>query len=65
MCMNRKNIKRRMKSAGIYVRKSTNHKRFSTRKQMVIMREFAKKKGFEIVKQFSDEGKIQTGSRAA
>jgi hypothetical protein len=32
---------------------------------MVMTREFAKQKGFEIVKQFSDGGKIQTGSSAA
>jgi len=62
--MSRKRTERRMKSAAIYVRKSTNHKRFSIRKQMVIMHAFAKQKGFEIVGQFSDEGKIQTRSRA-
>jgi DNA invertase Pin-like site-specific DNA recombinase len=62
--MNRKKAKRRLKSAFIYVRKSTNHKRCSTSKQMVAIREFAKRRGFEIVKQFSDEGEIQTGSHA-
>jgi hypothetical protein len=62
--MNRKKTERRKKSAAIYVRQPTNHKRFSTRKQMVVIHEFAKRKGFEIVKQFSDGSKIQTGSRA-
>ncbi len=64
-CMSRKKTERRKKSAAIYVRQSTNHKRSSTRQQMVMTREFAKQKGFEIVKQFSDGGKIQTGSSAA
>jgi len=54
----------RKKSAAIYVRKSTNHKQCSTSKQMAAIRKFAKQKGFEIVGQFSDEGKIQTRSRA-
>ena len=35
MCMNRKNIKRRMKSAAIYVRKSTKHQQCTTSNQMV------------------------------
>jgi hypothetical protein len=32
---------------------------------MVAIRKFAKLKGLEVVKKFSDEGKIHTGIRAA
>jgi DNA invertase Pin-like site-specific DNA recombinase len=62
--MNRKNIKRRMKSAVAYVRISAEHQQCSASNQMRAIRKSAKRRGFEIVKQFSDGSKIQTGSRA-
>ena len=43
--------------AAVYVRMSTEHQQYSTSNQMDVIREFAKKRGLEIVKEFSDDGK--------
>jgi DNA invertase Pin-like site-specific DNA recombinase len=40
-----------------YVRMSTEHQQYSTSNQMDVIREFAKRRGLEIVKEYSDEGK--------
>lgn len=43
--------------AAAYVRMSTEHQQYSTSNQMDVIREYAKRRGFEIVKIYSDEGK--------
>ena len=48
-----------MKSAAIYVRKSTKHQQCSTSKQMRAIREFAKRRGLEIVKQFGRTNRVE------
>jgi DNA invertase Pin-like site-specific DNA recombinase len=44
-------------SAAAYVRMSTEHQQYSTSNQMDVIREYAKRRGLEIIKQYSDEGK--------
>jgi hypothetical protein len=58
--MSRKNIERRLNRAASYVRVSSNHQRGSTRKQMGVIRKYAKRRGLKIVKQYADADKIQT-----
>src|SRR5467141_3040201 len=43
--------------AAAYVRMSTEHQQYSTSNQMDVIRDFAKRRGLEIVKEYSDEGK--------
>jgi DNA invertase Pin-like site-specific DNA recombinase len=43
--------------AAAYVRMSTDHQQYSTSNQMDFIREDARRRGIEIVKMFSDEGK--------
>jgi DNA invertase Pin-like site-specific DNA recombinase len=43
--------------AAVYVRMSTEHQQYSTNNQMDVIREYAKRRGLEIVKEYSDEGK--------
>jgi DNA invertase Pin-like site-specific DNA recombinase len=43
--------------AAVYVRMSTEHQQYSTSNQMDVIREYAKKHGFTIVKEYSDQGK--------
>ena len=43
--------------AAEYVRMSTEHQQYSTRNQNDKIREYAKQRGFEIVKTYADEGK--------
>jgi DNA invertase Pin-like site-specific DNA recombinase len=45
------------KFAAAYVRMSTEHQQYSTSNQMDVIREFAQRRGMEIVKEYSDEGK--------
>ena len=45
------------KCAAVYVRMSTEHQQYSTSNQMDVIREYAKKQGFTIVKEYSDQGK--------
>src|SRR5437588_3067718 len=47
----------RLNLAATYVRMSTEHQQYSTSNQMDAIREYAKKRGLEIVKEYSDEGK--------
>ena len=44
-------------NAAAYVRMSTEHQQYSTSNQMDVIREYAKRRGREIVKEYSDEGK--------
>src|ERR1700674_4735783 len=44
-------------SAAAYVRMSTEHQQYSTSNQMDVIREYAKRRGMQIVKEYSDEGK--------
>src|SRR5436309_119623 len=43
--------------AAAYVRMSTEHQQYSTSNQMDVIREYAKRRELEIVKEYSDEGK--------
>src|SRR2546425_5594148 len=43
--------------AAAYVRMSTEHQQYSTSNQMDVIREYAKRRGLEIVQEYSDEGK--------
>ena len=43
--------------AAAYVRMSTEHQQYSTSNQMDVVRDYAKHRGLEIVKVYSDEGK--------
>jgi DNA invertase Pin-like site-specific DNA recombinase len=47
----------RANRAAAYVRMSTEHQQYSTSNQMDVIREYAKRRGLEIVKEYSDEGK--------
>jgi DNA invertase Pin-like site-specific DNA recombinase len=44
-------------NAAAYVRMSTEHQQYSTSNQMDVIREYAKRRGMQIVKEYSDEGK--------
>lgn len=43
--------------AAMYVRMSTEHQRYSTDNQIAVIQKYAEKHGFEIVRQYADEGK--------
>jgi DNA invertase Pin-like site-specific DNA recombinase len=55
--MAKDNPERVPNSAAVYVRMSTEHQQYSTSNQMDAIRDFAKCRGLEIVKEYSDEGK--------
>jgi DNA invertase Pin-like site-specific DNA recombinase len=55
--MSRKDNERWLNCAAVYVRMSTEHQQYSTNNQMDVIREYAKRRGFKIVKEYSDEGK--------
>src|SRR5438309_5426475 len=55
--MSRKDKDLWLNCAAVYVRMSTEHQQYSTSNQMDVIREFAKRRGLEIVKEYSDEGK--------
>src|SRR4051812_7671191 len=44
-------------SAAVYVRMSTEHQQYSTSNQVDVIREYAKHRGLQIVREYSDEGK--------
>jgi DNA invertase Pin-like site-specific DNA recombinase len=44
-------------SAAAYVRMSTEHQQYSTSNQMDVIRDYAKRREMQIVKEYSDEGK--------
>jgi DNA invertase Pin-like site-specific DNA recombinase len=43
--------------AAAYVRMSTEHQQYSTSNQMDVIRDYAKRRGLEIAREYSDEGK--------
>lgn len=43
--------------AATYVRMSTEHQQYSTSNQLDVIKEYAKRRGWEIVQEYSDEGK--------
>jgi DNA invertase Pin-like site-specific DNA recombinase len=43
--------------AACYVRMSTEHQQYSTNNQMDLIRDYARRRGFDLVKIYSDEGK--------
>ncbi len=43
--------------AAQYVRMSTEHQQYSTANQDDVIREYARRRGFEIVRTYADEGK--------
>jgi DNA invertase Pin-like site-specific DNA recombinase len=55
--MPKQNPERVPNSAAVYVRMSTEHQQYSTSNQMDVIREYAKRRGLDIVKEYSDEGK--------
>ena len=55
--MSRADTERRQNRAAVYVRMSTEHQQYSTSNQMDAIREYAKQRGLEIAKEYSDEGK--------
>ena len=55
--MSREGIERAPNLAAAYVRMSTEHQQYSTSNQMDAIREYANRRGLEIVKIYSDEGK--------
>src|SRR5437016_7338074 len=55
--MNKRDTERAPNLASVYVRMSTEHQQYSTSNQMDMIREYAKRRGLEIVKEYSDDGK--------
>ena len=55
--MSRKEAEKWLNCAAVYVRMSTEHQQYSTSNQMDTIREYAKKRGLQIVIEYSDEGK--------
>jgi DNA invertase Pin-like site-specific DNA recombinase len=55
--MNRGDREKCQNRAAAYVRMSTEHQQYSTNNQMDVIKEYAKRRGLEIVKEYSDEGK--------
>ena len=55
--MSRKEPEPPSNRSAAYVRMSTEHQQYSTSNQMDAIREYAKRRGFEIVKEYSDAGK--------
>src|SRR5256885_7322376 len=55
--MNKKDKESSRNYAAAYVRMSTEHQQYSTSNQMDVIREYAKRRDLEIVKDYSDEGK--------
>jgi DNA invertase Pin-like site-specific DNA recombinase len=55
--MNKNRVERLPNVAAAYVRMSTEHQQYSTSNQMDVIREYAMRRGAQIVKEYSDEGK--------
>lgn len=53
----RRRSERWLNRAAVYVRMSTEHQQYSTSNQMDVIREYAKRRGLELVMEYSDEGK--------
>ena len=61
--MSRGDTTRWANRAAVYVRMSTEHQQYSTSNQMDVIREYAKRHGFEIVREHSDEGEGGSGTK--
>lgn len=55
--MSQNEADRHSQRAAAYVRMSTEHQQYSTSNQMDVIRDYARRRGFEIVKEYSDAGK--------
>lgn len=55
--MNREQSDSGPKLAAVYVRMSTEHQQYSTSNQMDVIRDYAKGRTMQIVREYSDEGK--------
>ena len=55
--MTRNQTKPEKNLAATYVRMSTEHQQYSTSNQMDVMREYAQRRGWQIDREYSDEGK--------
>jgi DNA invertase Pin-like site-specific DNA recombinase len=55
--MSRTNKERWTNCTAVYVRMSTEHQQYSTSNQMDVIRDYAKRRELDIVKEYSDEGK--------
>jgi DNA invertase Pin-like site-specific DNA recombinase len=55
--MNQNGTKQSPHLAAAYVRMSTDHQQYSTCNQLDVVREYARRRGLEIIKTYSDEGK--------
>src|SRR6266536_1610265 len=55
--MSKGDAERSPHAAAAYVRMSTEHQQYSTSNQMDVIREYAKRRELQIVKEYSDEGK--------
>lgn len=51
------NVPEPVTKAAAYVRMSTEHQQYSTNNQMDVIRDYASRRGMEIIKVYSDEGK--------
>jgi DNA invertase Pin-like site-specific DNA recombinase len=61
--MSRKGADSWSMSAAVYVRMATEHQQYSTKKQLEVIGEYAKRRGLEIVREHSDEGEGGPGSK--
>src|SRR5476649_2836919 len=55
--MSRANKERWTNCTAVYIRMSTEHQQYSTSNQMDVIRDYAKRRGMQIAKEYSDEGK--------
>ena len=55
--MSRADTEQRQKRAALYVRMSTEHQQYSTSNQRDVILAYAKQRGLEIIKEYSDDGK--------
>ncbi len=65
--MNRDGSEPSRQRAAAYVRMSTEHQQYSTRNQMEVIRSFARQRNWQVVKEYSDEGRsgLKMRGRAA
>ena len=67
VCVNRAGSEASRERAAAYVRMSTEHQQYSTRNQMEVIRSFARQRNWQVVKEYSDEGRsgLKMRGRAA
>jgi DNA invertase Pin-like site-specific DNA recombinase len=56
--MNKTDKERFLNRAAAYVRMSTEHQQYSTSNQLDVIREYAKRRGLEIAKLYSDAARV-------